>query len=90
MKSEDFRKFVTQTDMETWRALGKNALQKELNILKIMEGRYKREEETNKMSNVELPNKYIDNELNYMKEIRKAYFMPRDDELKQLSDYYDR
>jgi hypothetical protein len=90
VKSEDFRKFVTQTDMETWRALEKNALQKELNILKIMEGRYKREEETNKMSNVELPNKYIDNELNYMKEIRKAYFMPRDDELKQLSDYYDR
>ncbi len=76
--------------METWRALEKNALQKELNILKIMEERYKREEETNKMSNVELPNKYIDNELNYMKEIRKAYFMPRDDELKQLSDYYDR
>lgn len=90
VKSEDFRKFVTQTDMETWRALEKNALQKELNILKIMEGRYKREEETNKMSNVDLPNKYIDNELNYMKEIRKAYFMPRDDELKQLSDYYDR
>ena len=26
VKSEDFRKFVTSTDMETWRALEKNAL----------------------------------------------------------------
>ena len=26
VKSEDFRKFVTQTDMETWHALEKNAL----------------------------------------------------------------
>jgi len=38
---EDFRKFVTQTDIETWKALEKNALSKELNILRIMEGRYK-------------------------------------------------
>jgi hypothetical protein len=34
------------------------------------------------MNNSDLPNKYIDNELNYMKEIRKAYFMPREEELK--------
>jgi hypothetical protein len=44
VRSEDFRKFVTQTDMETWRALEKNALLKELNILKVMEGRFQREE----------------------------------------------
>jgi len=44
VKSEDFRKFVTSTDMETWRALEKNALLKELNILKVMEARFQREE----------------------------------------------
>jgi len=30
--------------METWRALEKNALLKELNILKVMEARFQREE----------------------------------------------
>lgn len=55
-----------------------------------MEGRYKREEESNKINNTELPNKYVDCELNYMKEIRKAYFMPREEELKQVDDYYER
>ena len=75
--------------METWRALEKNALQKELNLLKVMEGRYKREELSNKINNTDLPNKYIDSEFNYMKEIRKAYFLPKESELKQVDSYYE-
>ena len=56
--------------------LEKNALQKELNILKIMEAKYKLEEES-QLLKANYPNKYLDQELNYMKEIRETYFTPK-------------
>lgn len=37
----------------------------------------------------EYPNKYLDEELNYMKEIREAYFEPRDHELREARRYED-
>jgi len=43
---ENFHRFIKATDMETWLMLEKNALQKELNVLKIMEGKFKLEEES--------------------------------------------
>lgn len=43
---ENFHKFIKATDMDTWLMLEKNALQKELNVLKIMEAKYKLEEES--------------------------------------------
>ena len=38
-----------------------------------MESKYKLEEETQQLKS-KLPNKYLDIELNYMKEIRETYF----------------
>lgn len=73
---ENFHKFIKATDMETWMMLEKNALQKELNILKIMEAKYKLEEES-QLLKANYPNKYLDQELNYMKEIRETYFTPK-------------
>ena len=40
-----------------------------------MEGKYKMEEQQI-VSDADYPNKYLDEEINCMKEIRKAYFMP--------------
>ena len=75
LKLEDFRKFIQQTDMDTWRQLEMNALQKEHQVLKVMEGKYKMEDQQNTNGD-DYPNKYLDEEINYMKEIRQAYFMP--------------
>ena len=36
------------------------------------------------------PNKYLDEEINYMKEIRQAYFMPNKEELQLVDRYYDK
>lgn len=69
--------------METWMMLEKNALQKELNILRIMEAKYKLEEES-LMLKADYPNKYVDQELNYMKEIRQTYFMPKPEDLIEI------
>jgi hypothetical protein len=40
-----------------------------------MEGKYKMEDQQNTNGD-DYPNKYLDEEINYMKEIRQAYFMP--------------
>lgn len=69
--------------METWVMVEKSALQKELNVLKVMEAKYRLEEKSNTLK-TPFPNKYIDEELMFMKEIRKAYFEPTSKELKQL------
>ena len=42
---ENFHRFVKSTDMETWLMLERNALQKELHALRIMEAKFKLEEE---------------------------------------------
>ncbi|CDW71386.1 UNKNOWN [Stylonychia lemnae] len=76
---ENFHKFIKATDMETWMMLEKNALQKELNILKIMEAKFKLEEDS-MLLKADYPNKYVDQELNYMKEIRETYFVPKADD----------
>jgi len=65
--------------METWMMLEKNALQKELNILKIMEAKFKLEEDS-MLLKADYPNKYVDQELNYMKEIRETYFVPKEED----------
>ena len=80
IRSIDFRKFIMQTDMDTWHMLEKNALKKELHIMRVMEGKFKLEEEAQLMKE-DYPNKYLDVELSYMKEIREAYFMPKEEEL---------
>ena len=46
-----------------------------------MENKWKLGEEQMKG---EFPNKYLDVELNYMKEIREAYFMPTEKEMHNL------
>ena len=61
--------------MDTWLMLERNALQKELNVLSIMEAKCKLEEESQLLKD-DYPNKYLDEELNYMKEIRETYFLP--------------
>ena len=80
LKVEDFRKFIQQTDMDTWRHLEMNALQKERQILRVMEGKYKMEEQQAD-NDADYPNKYLDEEINCMKEIRQAYFMPKQEEI---------
>jgi hypothetical protein len=89
LKLEDFRKFIQQTDMDTWRQLEMNALQKEHQVLKVMEGKYKMEDQQNTNGD-DYPNKYLDEEINYMKEIRQAYFMPNKEELQLVDRYYDK
>ena len=57
--------------------LEKNALTKELNVLRIMEGHCKLHHETHVPLEADRPNKTLDIELNYMKEIRRTYFQPK-------------
>ena len=76
---DNFHKFIKTTDMDTWHMLEKNALQKELNVLKIMEAKFKLEEES-QLLKADFPNKYVDEELNYMKEIRETYFLPKEED----------
>ena len=45
LRLEDFRKFIQQTDIDTWRQLEMNALQKEHQVLKVMEGKYRMEDQ---------------------------------------------
>jgi hypothetical protein len=45
-----------------------------------MEGKYKMEDRQI-ITNQDYPNKYVDEEINCMKEIRKAYFMPKPEEV---------
>ena len=68
--------------MDTWLMLERNALQKELNILRIMDGKHRLHEQSTKIE--DYPNKYLDEELNYMKQIREAYFLPKPEELRQV------
>ena len=89
LKLEDFRKFIQQTDMDTWMQLEINALQKERQVLRVMEGKYQIEEKQS-MSEANYPNKYVDEEINCMKEIRKAYFTPNEEELQQVERYYEK
>ena len=76
---EDFHKFIKNTDMETWMMLERNALQKELGVLKIMESKHNYEQES-KVLKADYPNKYLDVELSYMKEIRETYFKPKEED----------
>ncbi len=41
------------------------------------------------ITNQDYPNKYVDEEINCMKEIRKAYFMPKPEEVQQAERYYE-
>lgn len=81
---------MRQTDLETWHLLEKNALKKELNILRIIQGKYQLEESSKSLQGEDYPNKYVDEELNYMKEIRKAYFLPKPEEIKEVERYEEK
>lgn len=70
---QHFHKAVKDADGETWNKFEKNALQKEVNTLKIMESKYQYNEEQQVIKS-NMPNKFLDVELDYMKEIRETYF----------------
>ena len=44
-----------------------------------MEAKHNYEQES-KMLKADYPNKYLDVELNYMKEIRETYFLPKEED----------
>ena len=70
-----------------------SGLKKEMHLLKIMEGKFRLEERSKALRTIsnsdDYPNKYIDGELNYMKEIREAYFTPKKEEIKQAKRYHE-
>jgi hypothetical protein len=48
--------------------------------MRVLDGKIKMEEETEMRKN-NIPNKYVDVELNYMKEIRETYFKIKDEDV---------
>ncbi len=76
--------------MDTWLRLEKSGLQKEIKILKMMEDKIELQERSKSTLAEESQTKevkYLDGEINRMKQIREAYFLPKEHELKQLDEY---
>lgn len=62
--------------------LQRNAIVKELGVLKVMEGKHQQDRE-DALIKINYPNKYLDVELNYMKQIRDTYFVIKEDDIEQ-------
>lgn len=83
---KEFKKLIKED--QAYLTLQKNGLMKEMNILKILEGQLKLEDQNRSLQKEDFPNKYLDDEIKFMKQIREAYFEPKEEELFLLEKYY--